>query len=169
MDTSSPLCAQKIRNRSRRTSCERRLGSGGMGNVYLSFSPGGYPLAIKIVKRAFADDPEFRRRFRREIAAAQRVQGYYTAPVRDAAPDDEIPWYATAYIAGPSLQTAVAEHGPFPIFSVYRLLAGAAEGIAAVHAAGLIHRDLKPANVLLADDGPRVIDFGVAQARALPG
>jgi eukaryotic-like serine/threonine-protein kinase len=141
-----------------------RLGSGGMGNVYLSFSPGGYPLAIKVVKQEFADDPEFRRRFRREIAAAMRVQGHYTAPVRDAAPDDEIPWYATAYIAGPSLQAAVAEHGPFPVFSVCRLLAGAAEGIAAVHAAGLIHRDLKPGNVLLAEDGPRVIDFGLAQA-----
>jgi hypothetical protein len=141
-----------------------RLGSGGMGNVYLSFSPGGYPLAIKVVQRTFANDPEFRLRFRREIAAAQRVQGYYIAPVRDAAPDDEIPWYATAYIAGPSLQAAVAEHGPFPVFSVYCLLAGAAEGIAAVHAAGLIHRDLKPGNVLLADDGPKVIDFGLAQA-----
>ena len=141
-----------------------RLGSGGMGNVYLSFSPGGYPLAIKIVKQVFADDPEFRRRFRREITAAQQVQGYYTAPVRDAGPDDEIPWFATAYIAGPSLQTAVAEHGPFPVFSVFRLLAGASEGISAVHAAGLIHRDLKPANVLLADDGPRVIDFGIAHA-----
>jgi hypothetical protein len=143
-----------------------RLGSGGMGNVYLSFSPGGYPLAIKVVQRAFADDPEFRLRFRREIAAAQRVQGYYIAPVRDAAPDDEIPWYATAYIAGPSLQAAVAEHGPFPAFSVYCLLAGAAEGIATVHAAGLIHRDLKPGNVLLAADGPKVIDFGLAQADA---
>ena len=140
------------------------LGSGGMGNVYLAFSPGGYPLAIKVVQRTFANDPEFRLRFRREIAAAQRVQGYYVAPVRDAAPDDEMPWYATAYIAGPSLQAAVAEHGPFPVASVYCLLAGAAEGIAAVHAAGLIHRDLKPGNVLLADDGPRVIDFGLAQA-----
>lgn len=134
-----------------------------MGNVYLSSSPGGYPLAIKVVKQAYADDPEFRRRFRREIAAAQQVQGYYTAPVRDAGPDDEVPWYATAYIAGPSLQTAVAEHGPLPPFSVYCLLGGVAEGIAAVHAAGLIHRDLKPGNVLLADDGPRVIDFGLAQ------
>jgi hypothetical protein len=137
-----------------------------MGSVYLSFSPGGYPLAIKVVQRAFADDPEFRVRFRREITAAQRVQGYYIAPVRDAAPDDEIPWYATAYIAGPSLQAAVAEHGPFPVFSVYCLLAGVADGIAAVHAAGLIHRDLKPGNVLLADDGPKVIDFGLAQADA---
>ena len=141
-----------------------RLGSGGMGSVYLAFSPGGYPLAIKVVRRAFADDPEFRRRFRREIAAALRVQSYYTAPVRDAAPDDEVPWYATEYIAGPSLEEAVSEHGPLPVFSVFRLLAGAAEGIAAVHAAGLVHRDLKPGNVLLAEDGPRVIDFGLAQA-----
>ena len=99
-----------------------------MGNVYLSFSPGGYPLAIKVVKRAFADDPEFRRRFGREIAAALQVQGYYTAPVRDAGPDDEIPWYATAYIAGPSLEAAVAEHGPLPVFSVYRLLAARPRG-----------------------------------------
>jgi hypothetical protein len=137
-----------------------------MGNVYLSFSPGGYPLAVKVVQRAYADDPEFRLRFRREIAAAQRVQGYYIAPVRDAGPDDEIPWYATAYVAGPSLQAAVAEHGPFPAFSVYCLLAGAAEGVAAVHAAGLVHRDLKPGNVVLAEDGPRVIDFGLAQADA---
>jgi eukaryotic-like serine/threonine-protein kinase len=143
-----------------------RLGAGGMGDVYLSFSPGGYPLAIKVIKQAFADDPDFRRRFRREVAAAQRVQGYYTAPMRDAAPDDEIPWYATAYIAGPSLHAAVAEYGPLPADSVFRLLAGAAEGVAAVHAAGLIHRDLKPGNVLLAGDGPRVIDFGLAQADA---
>ena len=117
-----------------------RLGAGGMGNVYLSFSPGGYPLAIKVVQRAFADDPEFRLRFRREIAAAQRVQGYYIAPVRDAAPDDEIPWYATAYVAGPSLQAAVAEHGPFPAFS------GACTGtpFALAAAAGVLNQIFSP-------------------------
>jgi serine/threonine protein kinase len=141
-----------------------RLGAGGMGTVYLSFTRGGRPVAIKVVKREFADDPEFRRRFHREVEAAQQVQGHYTAPVLDADPNAPIPWLATAYIAGPSLAVAVGEHGPLPPLSVFRLLAGAAEGIAAIHVAGLIHRDLKPANVLLAADGPRVIDFGIARA-----
>jgi hypothetical protein len=141
-----------------------RLGSGGMGNVYLSFTRGGRPVALKVVRKEFADDPEFRRRFRMEVAAAQRVQGIYTAPVVDADPDASVPWLATAYIAGPSLSYAVVEHGPLPEPSVYRLLAGVAEGLGAVHAAGLVHRDLKPANVLLAVDGPRVIDFGIARA-----
>ena len=141
-----------------------RLGSGGMGNVYLSFTRGGRPVALKVVRKEFADDPEFRRRFRMEVAAAQRVQGIYTAPVVDADPDAPVPWLATGYIAGPSLSHAVVEHGPLPEPSVYRLLAGVAEGLGAVHAAGIVHRDLKPANVLLAADGPRVIDFGIARA-----
>jgi hypothetical protein len=141
-----------------------RIGSGGMGNVYLSFTRGGRPVALKVVRKEFADDPEFRRRFRMEVAAAQRVQGLYTAPVVDADPDAPVPWLATAYIAGPSLNHAVTEHGPLPEPSLYRLLAGVAEGLSAVHAAGLVHRDLKPANVLLAADGPRVIDFGIARA-----
>lgn len=141
-----------------------RLGSGGMGNVYLSFTRGGRPVALKVVRKEFADDPEFRRRFRMEVSAAQRVQGLYTAPVVDADPEAPVPWLATAYIAGPSLAHAVAEHGPLPELSVFRLLAGVAEGLEAVHAAGLVHRDLKPANVLLAADGPRVIDFGIAHA-----
>ena len=141
-----------------------RLGSGGMGNVYLSFTRGGRPVAIKVVRKEFADDAEFRRRFRMEVAAAQRVQGLYTAPVVDADPDAPVPWLATAYIAGPSLSSAVTEHGPLPEPSVYRLLAGVAEGLSAIHSAGLVHRDLKPANVLLAADGPRVIDFGIARA-----
>jgi eukaryotic-like serine/threonine-protein kinase len=141
-----------------------RLGSGGMGNVYLSFTRGGRPVALKVIRKEFADDPEFRRRFRMEVAAAQRVQGLYTAPVVDADPDAAVPWLATAYIAGPSLNYAVTEYGPLPEASVFRLLGGVAEGLTAVHAAGLVHRDLKPANVLLAADGPRVIDFGIAYA-----
>jgi eukaryotic-like serine/threonine-protein kinase len=141
-----------------------RLGSGGMGNVYLSFTRGGRPVALKVVRKEFADDPEFRRRFRLEVAAAQRVQGLYTAPVVDADPDAPVPWLAIAYIAGPSLSHAVAEYGALPEASVFRLLGGVAEGLTAVHAAGLVHRDLKPANVLLAADGPRVIDFGIAHA-----
>ena len=141
-----------------------RLGSGGMGSVYLSFTRGSRPVAIKVVRKEFADDPEFRRRFRQEVSAAQRVQGLYTAPVLDADPDAPIPWLATAYIAGPSLAQAVAEHGPFPMVPVCRLMAGVAEGLGSIHAAALVHRDLKPANVLLAEDGPRVIDFGIAHA-----
>jgi len=141
-----------------------RLGSGGMGNVYLSFTRGGRPVALKVVRKEFADDPEFRRRFRMEVTAAQRVQGLYTAPVVDADPDAPVPWLAIAYIAGPALNHAVAEYGPLPEASVFRLLGGVAEGLAAIHSAGLVHRDLKPANVLLAADGPRVIDFGIAHA-----
>jgi hypothetical protein len=141
-----------------------RLGSGGMGNVYLSFTRGGRPVALKVVRQEFAADPEFRRRFRMEVTAAQRVQGLYTAPVVDADAAAPVPWLATAYIAGPALNQAVVDYGPFPEPSLYRLLGGVAEGLTAIHAAGLVHRDLKPANVLLAPDGPRVIDFGIAHA-----
>jgi hypothetical protein len=141
-----------------------RLGSGGMGRVYLSFTPGGRAIAIKLVRPEFADDPEFRARFRREVAAAQRVQGIYTAPVVDADVDARVPWLATAYVPGPSLHRAVAEYGPLPVDTVSRLMSAVAEGLGSVHGAGLIHRDLKPANVLLAEDGPRVIDFGIAHA-----
>src|ERR1700749_415092 len=91
-----------------------RLGSGGVGNVYLSFTRGDRPVALKVVPQEFADDPEFRRRFRMEVAAAQKGQGLYTAPVVDADPDAPVPWRATAYIAGPSLNHAVAEYGPLP-------------------------------------------------------
>jgi len=141
-----------------------RLGGGGMGRVYLSFTPGGRALAIKVIRPEYAEDEEFRRRFEREVTAAQRVQGLFTAPVVDADPTAALPWLAIAYVPGPSLQQAVAAHGPLPHLTVFRLLAGVAEGLAAVHACGIIHRDLKPANVLLADDGPRVIDFGIAHA-----
>jgi serine/threonine protein kinase len=135
-----------------------------MANVYLSYMPSGTPVAIKVVKPEFADDLEFRRRFRQEVSAAQRVQGRYTAPVVDADPEGQPPWLAAAYIAGPSLHRAVAEHGPLPLASVLRLVVGVAEGLASIHTGGLIHRDLKPSNVLLTGDGPRVIDFGLAYA-----
>lgn len=141
-----------------------RLGAGGMGLVYLARSAGGRTVAVKVVRPELAQDAEFRARFRREVAAAQAVEGAYTAPVVDADRDGPVPWLATAYVLGPSLTDAVGAHGPLPEASVRALGAGLAQALAAVHAAGLVHRDLKPSNVLLAADGPRVIDFGIARA-----
>lgn len=141
-----------------------RLGAGGMGRVYLSYTPGGRPVAIKVVRPELADNPDFRRRFRREITAARRVRGAYTAELIDADADGTPPWLATLYVSGPSLSEAVARRGPLPVPAVLWLMAGVAEALQAIHAAGIVHRDLKPSNVLLADDGPRVIDFGISLA-----
>ncbi|MGW5172334.1 serine/threonine-protein kinase [Streptomyces nodosus] len=141
-----------------------RLGAGGMGRVYLSHTQGGRPLAIKVVRPELADDPAFRRRFRREIAAARRVRGAYTAELIDADADGAPPWLATLYVPGPSLTEAVARRGPLPVPAVLWLMAGVAEALGAIHGAGIVHRDLKPSNVLLAADGPRVIDFGISLA-----
>ncbi|MEV6010482.1 serine/threonine-protein kinase [Streptomyces sp. NPDC051976] len=141
-----------------------RLGSGGMGKVYLSYTPGGRPVAVKVIRPELAEDADFRRRFRQEVLAAQRVQGLYTAPVVDSDAESARPWLATAYVPGPTLSSAVAEHGPLPVPTLLLLVAGIAEALQAVHAAGLVHRDLKPSNVILASDGPRVIDFGIARA-----
>ena len=135
-----------------------------MGRVYLAFTPAGRPVALKVVRPELGGDAEFRRRFRQEVDASRRVHGMYTAQVLDAGPDASPPWLVTAYVPGPSLQQAVAEHGPMPEQTVFVLLAGVAEALAAIHAAGIVHRDLKPSNVLLAPDGPRVIDFGIARA-----
>ncbi|MEU6192851.1 serine/threonine-protein kinase [Streptomyces sp. NPDC047061] len=141
-----------------------RLGSGGMGRVYLGRSAGGRSVAVKIVHPHFALDEEFRARFRREVAAARRVGGAWTAPVLDADPDAPVPWVATAYAAGPSLTAAVTDGGPLPAHTVRALGAGLAEALAAVHELGLVHRDVKPSNVLLTLDGPLLIDFGIARA-----
>ncbi|MFJ7191122.1 serine/threonine-protein kinase [Streptomyces bacillaris] len=140
------------------------LGTGGMGKVYLSYTPGGRPLALKVIRPEFSEDPEFRRRFQQEVRAAQRVQGLYTAPVIDSDTEGPQPWLATAYVPGPSLAHAVARHGGLPLRSVLLLTVGVAEALDVIHRAGIVHRDLKPANVLLAADGPRVIDFGIARA-----
>ncbi|HSZ40568.1 MAG TPA: serine/threonine-protein kinase [Trebonia sp.] len=141
-----------------------RLGAGGMGRVYLGFSPAGRPVAVKIVHPELARDPEFIQRFAREVASARMVSGVYTAQVVGAGLEDEAPWLATMYVPGPSLAGLVAECGPLPEDAVWRLGAGLAEALQAVHGGGLVHRDLKPANVLLAADGPHVIDFGISRA-----
>ena len=141
-----------------------RLGAGGMGRVYVGRSPAGRLVAVKVIREELAADPEFLVRFAREVSAARSVSGMFTAPVVDADITGPEPWLATAYVAGPSLAQAVHDHGPLPAATARALAAGLAEGLAAVHAAGLVHRDLKPSNVLLAEDGPRVIDFGISQA-----
>ena len=135
-----------------------------MGRVFLGVSPGGRPVAVKAIRAELAADPEFRTRFGREVAAARRVSGVYTAQVVDADVDGPVAWMATAYVPGPSLAEAVDTHGPLPEPSLLALAAGLAESLHAIHAAGVVHRDLKPSNVLLAEDGPRVIDFGISRA-----
>jgi serine/threonine protein kinase len=141
-----------------------RLGSGGMGQVFLGLSVGGRPVAVKVIRAELAEDPEFRVRFGREIAAARRVNGLFTALVVDADVDGPVPWLATAYVAGPSLAQAVTDYGPIAVRPTLALAAGLAEGLSAIHAAGVVHCDLKPSNVLLSPDGPRVIDFGISRA-----
>ncbi|MEU6847519.1 serine/threonine-protein kinase [Streptomyces sp. NPDC046716] len=144
-----------------------RIGAGGMGRVYLSHTQGGRPVALKVVRSELADDPSFRGRFRREMEAARRVRGAYTAELIDGDADADPPWLATLYVPGPSLSEAVARRGPLPVSAVLWLMAGVAEALQAIHTAGVVHRDLKPSNVLLAADGPRVIDFGISLASGL--
>lgn len=141
-----------------------RLGSGGMGQVFLGRSPGGRLVAVKVIRPDLADGPEFRRRFAREVSAARRVGGVLTAPVVDADSEAPQPWLVTAYVDGPSLADHVKNNGAMPENDVIRLGCALAEGLAAIHAAGIVHRDLKPSNVLLASDGPRIIDFGISRA-----
>ncbi|MFF7456019.1 serine/threonine-protein kinase [Kitasatospora sp. NPDC008115] len=142
-----------------------RLGAGGMGRVYLSYTPGGRPVALKVVRPEFAEDGEFRRRFAQEVSNAQRIHGLYTAQVIDSGGlDGDAPWLVTAYVPGPSLQQVVRENGALPVRTVLLLMGGIAEALQAIHSVEVVHRDLKPANVLVAGDGPRVIDFGIARA-----
>ncbi|MFF5365560.1 protein kinase [Streptomyces sp. NPDC013187] len=142
-----------------------RLGAGGMGHVYLARSERGRTVAVKLVREELAAQEEFRERFRQEVQAARRVGGYWTAPVLDADTEAAVPWVATGYVAGPSLQQVVGhDHGALPERTVRILAAGLAHALKDIHAAGIVHRDLKPSNVLVTIDGPRVIDFGIARA-----
>ncbi|MGC0330377.1 outer membrane protein assembly factor BamB [Streptomyces sp. SAI-170] len=144
---------------------ESRLGSGGMGVVHLARSTSGMQLAVKVVHAEFARDPEFRGRFRQEVAAARRVSGAFTAPVVDADPEAERPWMATLFIPGPTLAEHVKRNGPMNVEQLRRLMAGLAEALRDIHRVGVVHRDLKPSNVLLAEDGPKVIDFGISRPK----
>ena len=143
---------------------QARIGEGGMGTVYLSHTRGGQPIALKLVRREYAQDAAFRERFSREVAAARRVVGYHLAPVIDHDERAERPWLATRYLPGLPLDTALDRHGPLPLPTTLQLLACAATALHAVHTAGVVHRDVKPANVLLAADGPWLVDFGIARA-----
>ena len=140
-----------------------RLGAGGMGVVYLGQADGGQQVAVKVLRPEYADDPEFRTRFQREVAAMARVRNRYTVQVLDADTDSATPFLATEFAEGPSLSEHVNAQGPLYPEAVVRLAAALAEAIAAIHAAGVTHRDLKPSNVLLTNAGPKVIDFGIAQ------
>jgi hypothetical protein len=141
-----------------------RLGAGAMGRVYLGRSAAGRLVAVKTIKPEYAEEADFRARFAREVAAARRVSGVFTAAVIAADPEADVPWLATAYVPAPSLDQLVRRCGPLPVGAVRWLAAGCAEALESIHEAGLVHRDLKPSNVLVALDGPRVIDFGVARA-----
>ncbi|GAA2793174.1 hypothetical protein GCM10010441_18020 [Kitasatospora paracochleata] len=141
-----------------------RLGEGGMGQVFLAFSPGGQLAAVKVIRGEFAGDAEFGRRFAREVAAAQKVRGAHLAPLLDADPQGERPWLAASYVAGPSLRDLVTAGGPLPAGEVMLLAWGIAQALADIHAADVVHRDLKPGNIMLDESGPKVIDFGIVKS-----
>lgn len=143
---------------------ERELGAGGMGVVYLARSRGGRAVAVKVARSELATDPHFRERFRAEVEAARSVGGFHTAPVVDADPAAAAPWLATAYIPGPTLGALIEAEGPMDEARLRQLGAALAEALAAIHGCGLVHRDLKPGNIIMASDGPRVLDFGIARA-----
>ncbi|WP_187282988.1 protein kinase domain-containing protein [Streptomyces sp. MS191] len=141
-----------------------RLGQGGMGVVYLGRSPSGRAVAVKVVRPELSTEPGFRRRFADEVAAAQRVSGFHTAPVVDADPEGDPAWLVTAFVPGPTLAAVLDRVGALPADTLTVLAAGLAEALDSIHRAGVVHRDLKPANIIVAEDGPRVIDFGIARA-----
>lgn len=146
-----------------------RLGSGGMGRVFLGESPTGRRVAVKVVREDLASSPGFRERFRREAKLAMRAGGFWAAQVVDADPDASMPWIVSQYVDGPSLAQRVTRYGPLDEGEVRRLASGLAEALASFHKTGVVHRDLKPSNVLLVDDGPRIIDFGISKALETTG
>nr|WP_246596698.1 serine/threonine-protein kinase [Streptomyces aurantiacus] len=141
-----------------------RIGEGGMGSVYLSRTRGNQPVALKVIRREYAQDEEFRRRFEQEATAARRVQGYHIVPVVDHDTTGPQPWLATTYVPGLALDQILTEHGTLPLPAVLQLTGCAAEALHAVHKAGVIHRDMKPSNILIGSEGPWIIDFGIARA-----
>ncbi|WP_371680868.1 protein kinase [Streptomyces sp. NBC_01276] len=141
-----------------------RIGEGGMGTVYLSRSRGEQPVALKVIRREYGSDPGFRRRFEQEVRAARRVQGYHVVPVVDHDTTSEQPWLASMFVPGLSLHEILVAHGPLPLPAVLKLVGCTARALTAIHTAGIVHRDLKPSNILLSDQGPYVIDFGIARA-----
>lgn len=141
-----------------------RIGEGGMGSVYLSRTRGNQPVALKVIRREYAQDEEFRRRFEQEATSARRVQGYHIVPVVDHDTTGPQPWLATVYVPGLALDRVLALHGTLPLPTVLQLTGCAAEALHAVHKAGVIHRDMKPSNILIGSDGPWIIDFGIARA-----
>ncbi|MFF8640409.1 serine/threonine-protein kinase [Streptomyces sp. NPDC015345] len=144
-----------------------RIGQGGMGTVYLSRTRGGQPVALKLIRAEYTRAPQgpaFRARFAREVATARRVYGYHLIPVVDHDAEAELPWLATRYVPGLPLDDALRDHGPLPVPTALRLAACTAYALDAVHTAGVIHRDVKPGNILLASDGPWLLDFGIARA-----
>jgi serine/threonine protein kinase len=140
-----------------------KLGAGAMGQVFLARSTTGRLVAVKTIRVELAEEPGYRARFAREVAAASRVSGVFTASVIQADAEADLPWVATAYVPAPSLSTLVRRCGPLPVPAVRWLAAGCAEALQSIHSVGLVHRDVKPSNVLVAPDGPQVIDFGVAR------
>ncbi|MDQ0580535.1 protein kinase domain-containing protein [Streptomyces rishiriensis] len=145
-----------------------RIGSGGMGVVYLGRSRSGREVAVKVVHAQYAEDKVFRARFRQEIDAVRKVSGAFTAPVVDADPEAVRPWMATQYVPGLALSARIRVAGPLKGAELRRLALGLAEALRDIHRAGVVHRDLKPSNVLMAQDGPRVIDFGISRATENP-
>ena len=141
-----------------------RLGAGGMGVVYLGTARDGSLVAVKVLRPELTDDPEFRDRFGREVTNLTRVEGVCTVRVIEADTDSARPFMVTEYVSGPSLSEYVARYGPPGPDMMYGLATGLAEALTAIHTAGVVHRDLKPSNVILGQDGPKVIDFGIAQA-----
>lgn len=141
-----------------------RIGEGGMGTVYLSHTRGGQPVALKLIRREFGQDPDFRGRFEQEVRAARRVQGYHLVPVLDHDTTGPLPWLASEFVPGLSLHDALSAYGPLPLDAVFQLIGCTARALGSIHAAGVVHRDLKPANLLLGAAGPYVIDFGIARA-----